>query len=1035
MHCGASVPSPTARFCGECGTPVARGGQVPTVGQPARELTGERKFVTVLFADIKSSTEVAAGLDPEDWFLALERFHAAAISSIHEYAGIITTYGGDGVMALFGAPIAHEGHAEQACWAALRLAQQVEVIATDLAPVIGTHLGVRVGLNSGHVVVGRIGDDTRIDYTAQGLPVNIAARMEQIAAVGEVFLAPDTAALVRAHFTVDEVGPRLVKGVADPIVVHRLLGPTTTELTPASPTTSPLVGRTAELALLRSAATDARSGRPTTIALTAPPGFGKSRLAQDLLVELRARGAEIVTAVGDEVQASGPMWTVAELAHGVLGTTPGDGPDAIEAALSALAATGPAGAGLEDPGPVLGLLAPESQPPPVDPDTARHRMGAAFRSLVAARARGAADLLVLAVDDLHAVDDASLATLVDLVAEPPPGPLLILVTSRPSEELAARLPRSTRRIDLGALGPDEVAAMVRQWVDEPGAVAELARILHERTGGNPFFSEEILRSLAEDGRLVGPPGERRVDGALDGFSVPARVQTVIASRLDRLDPTQRELLQAAAVIGVEFDRPTLAAVAAIAEPEVADRLAELAAVELLRSAGSDRYAFRHRITQEVAYDTQLRDPRRLRHAAVAAAMEAQPEPERRASVVADHHERAGAGAEAARWYAVGAAAAARTDPVASLRQWQKVRRLTDGSDPDAVSAALLGRAELLTQGARVGMDVVEVHAVIEEARALAADEEHRPLLAFVLLRGWYALNGTGQAEEARALSEEAVAVADRSGIDLLSVGARLAHMSNASASGSVEVALALCAEADALLVASGFDSPDSTLRCQLDFGRGSLLVRAGRADKALVHLRAARASAVASGDPQWQVITRVGLLVALLTRGPGPEAQVLADEAMTIAYDICGAGERSMAERAVGLLALAEGDPARAIPALTEALAIARSAPSLVVEEMIVAALAEAHGLAGDPVTARVLADEAVAIARGRGNDNYELIGLVALARVLLAGPDPRSDRDEIGAALSRAEEVLTANGVGLYRPDIAQLTADLARVGTEETP
>ena len=1035
MHCGASIPSPTARFCGECGTPVARGGQVPTVGEPARELPGERKFVTVLFADIKGSTEVAAGLDPEDWFLALERFHAAAISSIHEYAGIITTYGGDGVMALFGAPVAHEGHAEQACWAALRLAQQVEAIATDLAPAIGTHLGVRVGLNSGHVVVGRIGDDTRIDYTAQGLAVNIAARMEQVAEVGEIYLAPATAELVRAHFVLDDVGPRQVKGIADPILVHRLVGPTTSELAPTSPTAGPLVGRSAELALLRSAATDARSGRPTTVALTAPPGFGKSRLVREIIAELEARGAEVVTAAGDEVRAAGPMWTVAELARALLGTGPGDEPEAITAALADLDATASADLRLGDPSPVLSLLAPESQPPPVDPDTARRRMGAAFRGLVAARADRATDLLVLAVDDLHAVDDASLATLADLVTEPPSGRLLVLATSRPSDTLTALLPRSARRLDLGALGFDETAAMVRQWVDEPAAVADLARLLHERTGGNPFFTEEILRSLAEDGQLVGPPGARRVEGALDGSSVPARVQTVIASRLDRLDPSSRELLQDAAVIGMEFDRPTLTAVATVDEAEVTERLAELEAGELLRSAGADRFAFRHRITQEVAYDTQLRDPRRLRHAAVAAALEAQPEPERRASVVADHHERAGADARAARWYATGAASAARTDPVASLRQWQKVRRLTDGSDPEAVNGALIGRAELLTQGARVGMDATEVHAVIDEARALAADEEHRPLLAFVLLRGWYALNGTGQAEEARALSEEAVAVADRSGIDLLSVGARVAHMSNASASGSVAAALTLCDEADALLVASGFDSPESTLRCQLDFGRGSLLVRAGRVEEALVHLRSALASADASGEPQWQVITRVGLLVGLVTRDPGPEAHVLADEAIALAYDICGAGERSMAHRAVGLLALAEGDARRAVPALDEALAIARAAPSLVVEEMIIAALAEAHGLAGDPVTARALADEAVAIARGRGNDNYELIGLIALARILLAGPAPAAARQHVESALTRARAVLAANGVGLYRPDIDRLTADLARLGAEETP
>ncbi|HEY5170696.1 MAG TPA: adenylate/guanylate cyclase domain-containing protein [Acidimicrobiia bacterium] len=1033
-QCGALVSSTTAKFCAECGAPIATAGRAPRQVVDDiladRESAGERKFVTVLFADIKSSTEMASALDPEDWFLVLERFHAAASSSIHAFDGVVAAYAGDGVMALFGAPMAHENHAEQACWAALRLTEQFRSIAAQVASTGGTSLGVRMGLNSGEVVVGRIGDESRIDYTAQGLVVHIAARMEQVADVGEIFLAPSAAALVAERFELVRVGTRALKGIVEPIEVHRLVGPidpTRAADVRLGARTAAFVGRDRELAKLRIALDETRAGRVRVVGIQAPAGHGKTRLVSECLAEARARGDDVVTVVGDVVRVPGPMWTVAELVRALLDVATDADEETILAALADLAPELDAAAAT-----VLNLLAPSAGAPPIDPDVARRHIYEVLRALVRGRARAATGGLAIAIDDVHAIDRASQLTLAALFTEPVDAPVLVVLTSRPTGALQEILPSDGVLIDLEALDLDETHQLVQRWLLDRDEALEVARLLHERTGGNPFFVEETLRSLVESGQLIGPRGTRRLSARLGELTIPARVQTVIASRIDRVDRDERDLLYAAAVIGVEFDHATLVAVSGLESADTTRLLDGLVAADLVRAVGDNVFAFRHRLTQDVAYETQLRDQRRRCHAAVALALEKQAGSDRRAALVADHYERAGDDAAAATWYSRGGALAARTDPAESLRLWQKVRELTVPIDAESVAAALLCRAEILTQSPRCGMDPAEVLTVIGEARALATDDDHRPLLAFVLLRGWYALSGAGLSGEARAISKEAVSIADTTGIGMLSVGARVADLSNFNAAGSVAQGLAECDEAEAVLVAAGLDTPDSQLRSRVDFCRGSLMVRTGRVDAAIVVLESALARADACDDPQWQVVCRVGLVVALVARRDPVEARRVADEAITIARDVCGVGELGMAIRASGLAALTAGDAAAAIAALEESLATARSAPSLTVEEATLAALADAYLLAGNVPHAKALAQETLAIATSRGNDNFELMALLVLARALVAGPDV--DRAAIEAIASRCDHLITINDMIAYRADLDELTAYLTRTNASDT-
>ena len=1031
--CGALVASATASFCGECGSSIDDAKQSPHRVVDAiianRDRVGERKFVTVLFADIKGSTEIASGLDPEDWFLALERFHALATASIHRFDGVVTLYAGDGVMAVFGAPIAHENHAAQACWAALALNEQMRGIAGELTAAIGSPLGVRTGLNSGEVVVGRIGGNARIDYTAQGLPVHIAARMEQIAEVGEIFVAPNTAALAANRFEFAEVGQRAVKGITEPLLVRRLVGPvgsTSTGGLRSRPTSSAFIGRTDELAALGTVLADARAGHPGVVSVSGPAGFGKSRLVSEFLRECRALGCAVVTIVGDAIRVPGPMWTTAALARSLLNGEPDVDEKATDAALTETEANlGVSSAALRN------LVMPDPSTAPVDPDVARRQIDVALRALLQLRTGSRTEPLVIAIDDIHAIDRASQLTIATLLAHLTDERVLFVLTSRPTANVDDLLPVDTVLVDLESLRLDETEQLVGEWFLHRDEATEVARLLHDRTGGNPFFVEETLRSLVESGQLVGSRGGRRLAGQLVDVAVPERVQTVIASRIDRLSHDQRDLLYAAAVVGVEFDHPTLVAIDDAPATQVTHLLESLVEADMVRAIDDIRFAFRHRITQEVAYETQLRDKRRRCHAAVAAALEKQSDTDRPPVLVADHYERAGYFADAATWYSRGATAAARTDPAESLRQWQKVRDLTLPTDAASVTSALLCRAEILTQSPRCGMDPAEVLLVINEARGLATDHELQPLLAFVLLRGWYALSGAGLSAQARATSKEAVEIADATGIAMLSVGARVADVSNFNAAGSVADALAECDDAEALLVEAGLDTPTSLLRAQLDFARGSLMVRTGTVEEAMPLLESALARAEACDDPQWRVICRTGMAIALIARRDPAEAQRVAAEASTIANEICGVGEQGLALQAIGFAALAAGEATAAIAILEESLATSRAAPSLTTEERTLIGLADALLLTGDVSRAEALTREALAIAQERGNDNFELMALLGVARALVArGAYHRSEVEEI---TDRCERLITANHMGLYRMALDELVEAAHAAGSNE--
>ena len=599
--CGAVHPL-EARFCPGCGRAVAAASvQAGYTPRYIREqilaargaMEGERKQVSVLFCDIVRSTALAAKLGPEEFHLAIDRFFGVALTEVHQYEGTINQFLGDGFMALFGAPIAHEDHARRAVLAALGIMARAQ-------------LTIRIGINSGLVVVGRIGDDLRVDYTAFGDTTVLASRLQTAAAPGAVLLSQRTAELVRGYFRLEAVAPVQVKERT----VHPLrvigLGTRTGRIT-AGDELSPFTGRDHELAELRRTFDAAADGEGQVVGLAGDPGLGKSRLALEFCRVAQDR-ATVIVGRCLSYGASIPYLPLFELVRNACGITVGDATDLMTAKIDlwvkalelevslahylrhAFIVTD-GDHGLTD----------------LDPQAIRNRtFDALVRLLVAEAARRP---LVVLVEDLHWIDQTSEDFLAGLADELPSVPIMLLATYRPgysppwtgksfASQLALR--------PLSAAASKAIVASVLASTDRAAAAA-----IAGRGEGNPFFLEELARAARD-----------RATGAADG-TVPETVQEVLAARIDRLSADQKAALQVAAVLGREFSLE-LAEEVWNGTVTVEGLLQELKGLEFLRERlGSVErtFVFKHALTREVAYDGLLQARRRQLHGRVGAALE------------------------------------------------------------------------------------------------------------------------------------------------------------------------------------------------------------------------------------------------------------------------------------------------------------------------------------------------------------------------------------------------------------------------------
>ncbi len=596
--------------------------------QSKSALEGERKQVTVLFVDVKGSMDLAEQLGPEEWHAILERFFQLLADGVHRFEGTVNQYTGDGIMALFGAPIAHEDHAQRACHAALYLREQLSAYAADLRRTRGLSFSTRMGLNSGDVVVGKIGDDLQMDYTALGHTVGLAQRMEQLAEPGAVYVTPHTARLVEGYFALRPLGALAIKGSHEPLEVFALEGPgaarTHFELSRARGL-SKFVGRAAELATLESALERANAGNGQTVGIVAVAGTGKSRLCFEFLERCRARGIPVFEARGVAHGARIPLLPMLELFRSFFGIEDIDTDLAAREKIAGVLLT--LDESLRDDLPIffdmLGVPDPERPLPPTDPEVLQQRAYAATRAIV--RAEGERPLpAILLVEDLQWLDPASDAFVAQMVEAQATCRGLIVVNFRPGYKADWVTSSSYQQLPLVPLGRDAVRELLADLLGSDASVTDLADPIHQRAAGNPFFVEEIVQDLVETGALEGTKGSYRLRRPATAVTLPETVHSVLAARIDRLPAREKRLLQQAAVIGKSVPERILKRIANLADADYQPAMRVLRESDFLYEESlypQVAYGFKHPLTHEVAYRTQLKDRRAQTHASVARTIE------------------------------------------------------------------------------------------------------------------------------------------------------------------------------------------------------------------------------------------------------------------------------------------------------------------------------------------------------------------------------------------------------------------------------
>jgi class 3 adenylate cyclase len=1063
--CGAAV-EPSEKFCGSCGAEIrglgveglaVRGKSQSLTPNPLSyppkhladkiltsrgALEGERKQVTVLFADVKGSMELEEQLDPEEWSQIMSRFFTLLSAGVERFEGFVDKFTGDGIMALFGAPIAHEDHAQRACWAALHLQESVRAYAEELRRTRGLNFSVRMGLNSGDVVVGQIGDDLRMDYTAQGHTVGLAQRTEQLAEAGRTYLTAHTAALIGGYFRLRDLGAFTLKGVRRPLHIHELegAGASRTRFDVARARGfSRFVGRVDEMAVVEAAMARAFEGEGRAIGVVGEPGVGKSRLCHELTERARAQGVPVHTAHCVAHGKMIPFLPVLELMRDFFGLTEQDSDEAARRKIAGTLTL--LDQALTDALPLvfdfLGVADPADPPLRMEPEARQQRLFALVKQIGQARSRREPSLLLF--EDLHWIDAGSapfVETLVDAVA----GTRTLLVFTFRPEYHAGWIKKSYYlQLPLLPLGPESSGELLRELLGSDPSVAGLAEPIRERTAGNPFFAEEIVQALADAGSLDGSKGAYRLLAPVETLVLPASVHVVLAARIDRLPEREKQVLRTAAVIGKEFGEPVLRRVEGLQEAELAAALRALAQAELVYETAlypEAEYAFKHPLTQEVAYGSQLGERRKRIHAAVARAIEATSveKLDEQAALLAHHWERAGDALAAATWHGRAADWAGARDREAMNRHWEQVRALLADVPESAETRALgiVARTRMLMNKVPLG-DAGDDRAILfAEGMALATRlDGPAPRITLLGLYGAAQVNA-GQMIDGLAHLSEGIALADRSGDRFLRFLARGPFGVFLTIAGRIQEAVRVATEAEALC---GGD-PDLGTEITGFSGYCMALVGHGLAMAYLGH--------PVDGA---EVIERA---IEIARRRRDMEASAFAHSMAAIISELLGDTDSALRQARQGVeMAEASGSPGMRVFSLAflawayvaaaqwaEACEVAGSALAIIRTRRVIllaesdcfVALAHAHLGSGAPARALEAAEDAVARTRDRGMTSNEIRALLTRAHVLLTS-EGASARARIEADLRGAADLIDATEARVFTPQVHVERAALARV------
>src|SRR5215468_5757231 len=640
-NCGSRV-SLTAKFCPECGHPLRPVADDSRFASPKSytpqhladkiltsraALEGERKQVTVLFADIKGSMELLADRDPEDAQKLLDPVLERTIEAVHRYEGTVNRVMGDGIMALFGAPIAHEDHAVRACYAALRMQETVTRYAEEVQRTHGVPVTIRVGLNSGEIVVCAVGNDLHMDYTVVGQTAHLAARMEQMAKPGSVLTTADTLELAEGYVAMKPLGPMPVKGLANPVQIYEVTGAgdaRTRIQVAAGRGLTRFVGRDVELEQLRRAQQLAARGQGQVVALVGEAGVGKSRLVREFVHSQNTVECLVLESKSVSYGRATPYLPVIELLRDYFNVNIHDSTQSIRERMTGKVLA--LDASLQDTiPPMLDLLdALDPDDPFRSLDLAQRRQST-YQAVVRLLLSESRVRPVIAVyEDLHWHDSLSLGLLSELVVAAQQARLLLVVSYRPEYKDEWRNRPNYRQIRLDPLASESLAEFLQALVGPDPSLAPLKNFLERRASGNPFFAEEILRRLVDTTVVVVVRGGYRLARPFSSTEVPPTVQAVLAARIDALPPSHKHLLQEAAVIGHEVPFGLLHAICGLSEDQLRGLLDGLQVAEFLYSTQlfpDLKYTFKHSLTHDVTYSGILHERRREIHARVVNAIE------------------------------------------------------------------------------------------------------------------------------------------------------------------------------------------------------------------------------------------------------------------------------------------------------------------------------------------------------------------------------------------------------------------------------
>ena len=995
--------------------------------QTRSALAGERKQVTVLFADVKGSMELAGRIDPETWHTILDGFFQILADGVHRFEGVVNQYTGDGIMALFGAPIAHEDHAQRACYAALALREELQRYTREVKRKHGLGFATRMGLHSGEVVVGKIGDDLRMDYTAQGHTVGLAQRMEALAEPNTCYLSGITASLVAGYFALDDLGAFEVKGVSGPVPVFELrgLGPARTRFDVSRARgLSRFVGRDADLRTLEDALAQAQAGRGQVLGIVAEAGTGKSRLCFEFAERCRAQGLTVFEGHAVAHGKNLPLLPILQVFRAYYGI---DERDADRTAREKIAGR----LLLLDEGfrevlPVmfefLGVPDPERPLPRMEPEAKQRVLFGVMRKISqGADPRGGARSYITLFEDLHWFDAASEVFLEQLVEAQAGGRGLLILNFRPEYHAAWMQKSYYRQIALAPLGPMDIEELLADLLGRGESLRGLAAAIHARTGGNPFFTEEVAQALIESGQLQGQRGAYRLVTALEKLEVPSRVQAVLAARIDRLPEREKQLLQTAAVIGKEFSQPVLTRIAGLSEHELRESLAALQRAEFVFEGSLypvAEYTFKHPLTQEVALGSQLRERRARTHAAVARALEElhAGKLDEQAALLAQHWDEAGEPIVAARWYERAALRIGRSDVAAAARHWQRIRELTRerAGDPEAAALALRACLEVLAAGWRLGVTPDEVTDTVAEARALAqraGDPEALVRLESTVISFYI---NAGQLEAMLEHVDASERAADASGDPRLRAMARYNRLFHWTLAGPLNAGMELADELIGYAHSHGslpapFGGED--LLPLLLGNRAQLESECGSVARAVELAEEGRQIARERGHLESEGLTAMTTSLLEAIAGDAERALPHCRRALEIAERIGSAASIAWSLSALAQM-LAQTGSREALEVAERCLALARERRiSLLGEAQHLAALAEACVVTGDLARARLVADEAVEVARVRGTRGYEMDAWLAVARAQRAtgGPEAFARARAALAELDRLADAIRA--------------------------